>query len=234
MERLQKVLAHAGIASRRKSEELILAGRVKVNGEIVRELGKKVGAGDYIEVDGKPIREEKKIYILLNKPVGYLSTVDDPRGRRTVLDLLADVGGRVYPVGRLDYDTSGLLLLTNDGELTYKLTHPSFEVPKTYLVEVEGKPGRELERLEKGIILEDGLTAPARVERVRTKGNRTFFHLTIHEGRNRQVRKMCAALGYPVKSLKRIRFAYLELGGLPEGQYRYLTEKEIKFLQGLG
>src|SRR5690554_990840 len=233
MERLQKVMAHAGIASRRKAEQLILEGRVKVNGETVRELGRKVSPEDFIEVDGKPIREEKKVYILLNKPVGYISTVDDPRGRRTVLDLVADVKERVYPVGRLDYDTSGLLILTNDGELTYKLTHPSFEVKKTYLVEVEGKPGKELARLEKGVMLSDGMTAPAAVAEVKTDKNSTSFLLTIHEGRNRQVRRMCEAIGYPVKSLKRIKFAFLELADLPEGKYRYLTEKEIKNLQGL-
>lgn len=233
MERLQKVMAHAGIASRRKAEQLILEGRVKVNGETVRELGRKVSPEDFIEVDGKPIREEKKVYILLNKPVGYISTVDDPRGRRTVLDLVADVKERVYPLGRLDYDTSGLLILTNDGELTYKLTHPSFEVKKTYLVEVEGKPGKELARLEKGVMLSDGMTAPAAVAEVKTGKNSTSFLLTIHEGRNRQVRRMCEAIGYPVKSLKRIKFAFLELGDLPEGRYRYLTEKEIKMLQSL-
>lgn len=233
MERLQKVMAHAGIASRRKAEQLILEGRVKVNGETVRELGRKVSPEDFIEVDGKPIREEKKVYILLNKPVGYISTVDDPRGRRTVLDLVADVKERVYPVGRLDYDTSGLLILTNDGELTYKLTHPSFEVKKTYLVEVEGKPGKELARLEKGVMLSDGMTAPAAVAEVKTGKNSTSFLLTIHEGRNRQVRRMCEAIGYPVKSLKRIKFAFLELGDLPEGRYRYLTENEIKMLQSL-
>lgn len=233
MERLQKVMAHAGIASRRKAEQLILEGRVKVNGETVRELGRKVSPEDFIEVDGKPIREEKKVYILLNKPVGYISTVDDPRGRRTVLDLVADVKERVYPVGRLDYDTSGLLILTNDGELTYKLTHPSFEVKKTYLVEVEGKPGKELARLEKGVMLSDGMTAPAAVAEVKTGKNSTSFLLTIHEGRNRQVRRMCEAIGYPVKSLKRIKFAFLELGDMPEGRYRYLTEKEIKMLQSL-
>ena len=231
--RLQKYMAKCGVASRRRSESIILEGRVKVNGETVRELGRKVSPEDFIEVDGKPIREEKKVYILLNKPVGYISTVDDPRGRRTVLDLVADVKERVYPVGRLDYDTSGLLILTNDGELTYKLTHPSFEVKKTYLVEVEGKPGKELARLEKGVMLSDGMTAPAAVAEVKTGKNSTSFLLTIHEGRNRQVRRMCEAIGYPVKSLKRIKFAFLELGDLPEGRYRYLTEKEIKMLQSL-
>ena len=233
MERLQKVIAQAGIASRRKAEELILEGRVRVNGEPVRELGIKVTEDDLVEVDGRPVREEKKVYILLNKPAGYISTVDDPRGRKTVLDLVADVKERVYPVGRLDYDTSGLLILTNDGELTYKLTHPSFEVKKTYLVEVEGNPGKELERLEQGVLLSDGMTAPALVSRVKAGKESTSFQLTIHEGRNRQVRRMCEAIGHPVKSLKRIKFAFLELADLPEGKYRYLTEKEIKNLQGL-
>lgn len=233
MERLQKVMAHAGVASRRKSEELILEGKVKVNGKIVQEIGTKVTSADIIEVDGRVINEEKKIYIILNKPVGYITTVDDPRGRRTVLELVDGVEERIYPVGRLDYDSSGLLILTNDGELTYRLTHPSFMVNKTYLVEVEGDPGGELDRLEKGVLLEDGLTAAAVVEKVRKKRNTTSFHLTIHEGRNRQVRRMCEKIGFPVKRLHRIKFAFLDLQGLSKGKYRYLTDKEIEKLQRL-
>lgn len=233
MERLQKVMAHAGIASRRKSEEIILAGRVRVNGKVVKELGIKVEKNDQIEVDGKPITMEKMVYILLNKPTGYLSTVDDPQGRKTVLDLVGSIKERVYPVGRLDYNTSGLLILTNDGELTYTLTHPSHQVEKTYLVVVKGKPGNILRRLEKGVELEDGITAPARVRGVKEKRGNTLFQLTIHEGRNRQVRRMCEYIGYSVISLARIGFAFLDLKGLEPGEYRYLNTEEVEKLKML-
>lgn len=232
MERLQKVMAHAGIASRRKSEEIISQGRVKVNGQVVTEPGMKVSSEDVLEVDGEIITSEKLVYILLNKPVGYISTVDDTHGRKTVLDLIKDVSQRIYPVGRLDLDTSGLLLLTNDGQLTYKLTHPGHEVDKTYLVEVDGYPGDYIyKKLENGIILEDGLTAPARIKNVRKKGNKTSFELTIHEGRNRQVRRMCEQIGYPVTGLKRIKIDFLTLDGLPDGKYRFLSNYEIKNLK---
>jgi 23S rRNA pseudouridine2605 synthase len=233
MERLQKVMAHAGVASRRRSEEIILQGRVKVNGRVASELGIQVSSADIIEVDGKVISSEKKVYIMLNKPVGYITTVDDPHNRKTVLDLTKEIPQRIYPVGRLDYDTSGLLLLTNDGELTYILTHPSHMVDKTYLVEIEGWPGRELGKLEKGILLEDGITAPARVEGVRKEKETTSFRLTIHEGRNRQVRRMCAAIGHQVKKLRRIRFASLDLMKLPPGKYRHLKKEEIEKLKEL-
>lgn len=233
MERLQKVMAHAGIASRRKSEDIISQGRVKVNGQLVKEMGYKVSDNDIIEVDGKVISREKKVYILLNKPKGYITTVDDPHDRKTVLDLVKGISQRIYPIGRLDYDTSGLLLLTNDGDLTYILTHPSHMINKTYLVDVEGHPGKELDRLEKGIPLEDGLTAPARVEGIERKKNITSFHLTIYEGRNRQVRRMCDYIGYPVKELKRIKFAFLDLHELTTGKFRYLSDKEVERLRGL-
>lgn len=233
MERLQKVMAHAGVASRRKSEEIIKQGRVKVNGKIVTELGVKVNPdSDKIEVDGKIISSEKKVYLLLNKPTGYVTTVDDPRGRKTVLDLIKGVKQRIYPVGRLDYDTSGLLLLTNDGELTYILTHPSHMINKTYQVEVSGKPKKkDFHMLEKGVELEDGLTAPAIVDGIERKGNNTVFYLTIHEGRNRQVRRMCKKIGYPVIKLKRIRFGPLKLNNIPVGKFRYLTDKELESLK---
>lgn len=233
MERLQKVMAHAGIASRRKSEEIILQGRVRVNGETVRELGVKISSTDLIEVDGEVISQEKKVYILVNKPLGYIATVDDPHGRKTVLDLIKGIEERIYPVGRLDFDTSGLLILTNDGDLTYKLTHPSQQVDKTYLVEVEGSPGKELKSLEKGVVLDDGLTAPARVKKIKKGKDSTFFQLSIHEGRNRQVRRMCEYIGYPVKSLERIKFAFLELKGLLRGEYRFLSMKEVEKLKSL-
>lgn len=234
LERLQKVMAHAGVASRRKCEEIIESGRVKVNGEIIRELGVKVSDNDLIEVDGKVISQEKKIYILLNKPTGFITTVDDPRGRRTVLDLIEGVSQRIYPVGRLDYDTSGLLLMTNDGDLTYILTHPSHMINKTYRVEVNGHPEeKDFDRLEKGVFLEDGLTAPARVENIRKKKNTSTFDLTIYEGRNRQVRRMCDKIGYKVEKLQRIRFSFLKLEGLKEGDFRYLDKKEVEKLREL-
>lgn len=235
MERLQKVMAHAGIASRRKSEDIIAEGRVKVNGETVTEMGTKVNPDrDVIEVDGEIISKEKRVYILLNKPQGYICTVDDPRGRNTVLDLVDDVKQRIYPVGRLDYDTSGLLMLTNDGQLTYILTHPSHEINKTYLTEVKGRlDTKNADRLRKGVELEDGMTAPAQLEIKEREENNTLFTLTIHEGRNRQVRRMCEKIGLPVISLKRISVGPLTLEGLSEGEYRNLTDKEIEFLKNL-
>ncbi|MGM0436696.1 MAG: pseudouridine synthase [Bacillota bacterium] len=234
-DRLQKVMAHAGVASRRKSEEIIKQGRVKVNGEIVTEMGVKVEpVVDEIEVDGNIISKEKKVYILLYKPLGYVTTVDDPRGRKTVLDLIDDVKQRIYPVGRLDYNTSGLLLLTNDGELTYVLTHPSYEIEKTYLVEAKGYvDDNKLEKLEKGIKLSDGMTAPGRIELKDRDSFTTKFTLTIHEGRNRQVRRMCKKISNPVKNLERTKFANLNLKGLEPGDYRKLTTKELKKLQNL-
>ncbi len=234
MERLQKIMAHAGVASRRKSEDIISQGRVKVNGQVIKELGYKVSEEDLIEVDEKVISGEKKIYILLNKPKGYISTVDDPRERNTVLDLIKGVSQRIYPVGRLDYNTSGILILTNDGDLTYTLTHPSHMVNKTYLVEVGGKPTKkELDRLEKGIVLEDGLTAPARVEEINREKGVTSFHITIYEGKNRQVRRMCDKIGYSVRNLERIKFAFLDLKGLSTGQFRYISDKEVEKLKNL-
>lgn len=232
MERLQKVMAHAGVASRRKSEDIIKQGRVKVNGSVIRELGIKVSAEDIIEVDGQEINREKKVYILLNKPTGCITTVDDPRDRDTVLDYIQGIKERIYPVGRLDYDTSGLLLLSNDGDLTYKLTHPSHEIDKIYQAEVPGHPSsRIFKQLEKGVKLEDGLTSPASVQDVIKKRNSTIFKLTIHEGRNRQVRRMCSQLGYQMIALKRIGFAFLNLDGVSEGNYRFLSDTEINKLK---
>ncbi|AZO95602.1 pseudouridine synthase [Halocella sp. SP3-1] len=232
MERLQKVMAHAGVASRRKSEDIIKQGRVKVNGSVVRELGVKVSTEDTIEVDGQKINREKKVYVLLNKPSGCITTVNDPRGRDTVLDYIQGIKERIYPVGRLDYDTSGLLLLSNDGDLTYKLTHPSHEIDKIYQVEIPGHPSPGFfKQLEKGVKLEDGLTAPASVQDVIKKGNSTIFILTIHEGRNRQVRRMCSQLDYQVIALKRIGFAFLNLDGVSEGSYRFLSNREVNRLK---
>lgn len=233
MERLQKVMAHAGVASRRKSEEIIAEGRVKVNGETVTEMGFKVDPEkDEIAVDGELITEEKKIYILLNKPEGYITTVSDPEGRPTVMDLIPDLKQRLYPAGRLDYDSSGLLIMTNDGDLTYKLTHPKKEVDKKYRVLARGELSREdFEKFEAGMIIDGQKTAPAEISNVNYRGENTEFDVIIHEGRNRQVRRMCKIAGFPVVYLKRIAFAFLTLEGVKEGEFRYLTEDELQSLK---
>jgi pseudouridine synthase len=230
-ERLQKVLAAAGYGSRRKCEELIASGRVKVNGRIAR-LGDKVDPRrDRIFLDGVPVdlRQDKK-YFLLNKPPGYITTVKDPRGRPTVMDLIHEEG-RLFPVGRLDKDTRGLLLITNDGYLAQKLTHPSHGVRKTYVVLAEGYPTPgALARLRGGVELEDGTTSPAEVRVKGRSGNRCLLEITIKEGRKRQVRRMCAAVGLKVLDLVRIRVGPLELKGVPEGSYRELTAGEVEKL----
>lgn len=243
-DRLQKVLSQAGVASRRHAEKLILDGRVTVNGEKVTALGTKVSVQDQIKVDGCPVkRTEDLCYYLLNKPVSVITSASDPRGRTTVVDLLKDVPVRVYPVGRLDYDTSGLLLLTNDGELAHRLMHPSYGIEKTYRVWVPGPVGiQALETLRQGVLLKDGKTAPAKVERVSdfSKGkNRPskndhleVLEVTIHEGRNRQIRRMFEAIGYLVVKLERIRFGPLNQNLiLRPGTYRPLTIKEVEELR---
>lgn len=228
MERLQKVLAQAGIASRRKSEEMILEGLVAVNGEVVRELGVKVDpVNDEIKVAGKPIAKESLIYILLNKPRGVVTTASDPQGRKTVVQLV-QVPQRVYPVGRLDLDTSGLLLLTNDGALANGLMHPRHEVDKRYRTGVQGFiTDEELQQLEKGVVLEDGITAPAKVKLLKRTHDRSLFDITIHEGRNRQVRRMCETVGHPVITLQRVQLAFLTLGSVVQGEWRQLTPEEV-------
>ena len=235
MERLQKIISQAGIASRRAAEQMITDGRVRVNGKVVTELGTKYDAALVkIEVDGKAIgSSEEKVYFLLNKPKGYISTARDERGRRTVLDLLPHIKERIYPIGRLDNNTEGLLLLTNDGVLMNGLLHPRFEVNKTYIARVETAPtDGELEKLRTGIKLADGLTAPAIVE-LMTDAEKVKVRLTIHEGRNRQVRRMLKAIGHEVLALKRVSFAGLNLNGVKRGKYRALTEKEIATLYRL-
>lgn len=245
MERLQKVMAHAGIASRRKCEELILQGRVRVNGQVVIQLGTKVDPDrDTIEVDGQPITLEEKVYILLHKPRGYLSDTRDFRGRPSALGLVPD-GKRLYPVGRLDAGSEGLLLLTNDGELTYRLTHPRFQHRKEYLALVEGKPTEATRRRMLEGVDHDGQTLRAddvqRLERLgpqaqihgwqQSPRGMTWLRIVLHEGKKRHIRRMCAALGHPVRRLIRTRIESLELGDLPVGKWRYLTEGEVERLR---
>lgn len=235
-ERLQKVMAEFGVASRRKCEEMIAAGKVKVNGGIITELGTKVDKlKDAIEVDGKIIMcSESRVYILLNKPVGYITSAKDQFGRPTVLDLLKGVSVRVFPIGRLDYDTEGLILLTNDGEITYRITHPKHNIDKTYRALINGEADiKDIESFKNGIAIEDYTTAPAKLEIIRhIKGN-SIVDITIHEGKNRQVRKMCAAIGHEVIWLKRIRIGKIELGELKIGEWRYLSDAEVEYLKAL-
>jgi len=235
-ERLQKYLATHGIASRRAAEQMIAEGRVKVNGYVVQEMGYKMTPGkDRVSVDDTPVEQKQEMrYILLHKPAGYICSVADEKGRRTVLDLLPEVSERIYPVGRLDYDTAGLLLLTNDGALTHHLLHPSHQVDKTYLAEVEGHPDKTaIQRLRNGVRLSDGRTAPAKVYVVRSKEESTLVEITIHEGRNRQVRRMMDAVGHPVLHLKRTRLAFLDVKDVPMGTWRELTLDEVKRLKKL-
>lgn len=236
MERLQKVIAHAGIASRRKAEQLILDGKVKVNGKIVRELGVKVSNQDRVEVEGIPVEREEPVYFLLYKPKGVISSVKDDKGRKVVTDFLEEMDKRVYPIGRLDYDTSGLLLLTNDGEFANLLMHPRYEIEKVYVAKVKGIPNKtELRQLEKGVKLEDGMTAPAKVKimSIDKRKQTAIIEMTIHEGRNRQVRRMFEKIGHPVLKLKREKYAFLDLRGLRPGDVRELSPHEVKQLRHL-
>ncbi|MGG1399549.1 23S rRNA pseudouridine(2605) synthase RluB [Bacillus salipaludis] len=236
MERLQKVMAAAGIASRRKSEELIKEGKVKVNGKIVTELGIKVSANDKVEVNEIPIEREVPVYFLLYKPRGVISSVSDDKGRKVVTDFFSEFKERIYPVGRLDYDTSGLLLMTNDGEFANLLMHPRNEIEKVYVAKVKGIPQKEsLRKLEKGIRLEDGKTAPAKVKMLSLdkKKQTAIVEIIIHEGRNRQVKRMFEAIGHEVLKLKRERYGFLTLNGLSVGDARELTPHEVKQLRAL-
>ena len=233
-ERLQKVLAHRGVASRRASEELILAGRVRVNGAVVTELGVKVDpALDVITVDGSETKEETRpVIVALNKPKGFVSTVSDPHAEKTVMMLVNMEGRRLYPVGRLDKDSRGLLLMTDDGELANRLLHPSHEAEKVYEVRARGDMGAlQFEKLTTGVELEDGRTAPARVENVRVDGKLIAFRITIKEGKKRQVRRMVRALGAHVYDLRRVEFAGISLGILPEGHWRELSRAETDRLR---
>lgn len=232
--RLQRYLALCGIASRRASETLIREGRVTVNGAIAA-LGSSVDPDhDEVRVNGKPIRRERPVYILLHKPKGTITTVDDSQGRRTVLDCLQGVRARVYPVGRLDLDVSGVLLLTNDGELAQRLTHPRYGVTKVYIATVRGHVSDEaLRRLETGVPLADGVSAPARAAILGRDKDTTRLRLTLHEGRKREVKRMCAEIGHDVVKLRRTLFAGIEAGSLRPGQWRWLRPAEVAHLRRL-
>jgi 23S rRNA pseudouridine2605 synthase len=228
--RLAKYLAHAGVASRRAAEEIVRDGRVTVDGEVVSDPARDVGDGHAVTVDGRRVAgAEERVVWAVHKPAGVVSTAKDTHGRRTVVDLVDARGARLYPVGRLDAESTGLILLTNDGELANALTHPRFEVPKTYRVRVARGPvsDRAVRRLREGVQLDDGMTAPARVRR----DGRDVLEITIHEGRNRQVRRMCEAVGHRVLELQRIAFGPLRLGDLPPGRARRVTGAELARLR---
>lgn len=236
--RINKYIASCGVASRRKSEEIILSGRVKVNGNTVKELSYNIDENnDVVEIDGEKIGlSEKHVYIVLNKPEGYITTVKDQFDRPSVLDLVKDIDERVYPIGRLDYETSGILILTNDGDLTYKLTHPKHEVDKTYIARMKGIPtAEEIKNFESGLIIEDYKTAPAKIKILEYSREKDFSkcEIKIHEGRNRQVRKMCRAINHPVLRLRRASVGKINLRGLKIGEYRHLTKEEVDYLKSI-
>lgn len=233
-ERLQKLLSMAGVASRRLSEDLIRQGRVTVNGAVITELGTKADPErDEVRVDGRRVRPQRRMrYILLNKPRGYVTTRHDPQGRPTVMDLLKSVHEYVYPVGRLDYDSEGLLLLTNDGDLAARLTHPRHEVERVYEARVRGVPdSHALDRLARGVVIDDRRTAPARVELLETREDQAIVHIALHEGRQRQVRHMFEAVGHPVIRLRRVRLGPIADENLTTGYWRELTPREIARLR---
>jgi pseudouridine synthase len=233
-ERLQKFLSRAGVASRRAAEELISAGRVTVNGAVVGTLGEKVTAGlDEVRVDGSVVEPPGRLwYLVLHKPAGVVTTLDDPQGRPTVARFIPDGAPRLFPVGRLDYATTGLLLLTNDGQFAHLMMHPRHHVPKVYRAEVDGVPDREdLRRLREGIELDDGLTAPASAAVVEKRDGRAVVEMTLREGRKRQVRRMLSAVGHPVRVLKRIAYGPVTLGQLAEGSVRALRDDEVSALR---
>ncbi|MFH1216351.1 MAG: pseudouridine synthase [Pseudomonadota bacterium] len=230
-ERLQKILASSGVGSRRKAEEYIRQGMVTIDGQVVTDMGIKIDpAAHQILLNGKSIQSsEEKIYILLHKPTGYVTTLSDPQGRPIVTSLLSGIKQRVFPVGRLDLDTEGALLLTNDGELAQRILHPSFEVKKTYVAKVAGKPSSDkIKLLESGVMVEGRRTSPASVKVLQQNSRFSLLEITIHEGRKRQVRKMCAAIGHRVLALKRLSYGNLQLGSLPSGKFRILRKKDIE------
>lgn len=234
--RLQKYLGECGVASRRKSEKLIEGGLVAVNGVIVTELGVKVHTHkDIVTYKGEKITlSQEQVYIMLHKPEGYITTAKDQFGRPTVLDIITDVSSRIYPVGRLDYDTSGLLIMTNDGDLTYKLTHPKHDIEKTYIARVLGVPSSEsLQKFRNGLMLDDFKTSKAKIEIIKDEGRFSSLKIVIKEGKNRQVRKMCENIGHRAIALKRIATGKIFLGDLKRGQYRDLTKSEVSYLKSL-
>lgn len=234
LERIQKVIARAGIASRREAEQMVLEGRVTVNGKIIDQLGFKVDPlKDHIKIDGKRLPPpEPKVTFLLNKPKGYLSTVSDPLGRPTVMDLMRGVRWRVYPLGRLDFDAEGVLLMTNDGELFYRLSHPRFSIPRTYWAKVEGIPEEKaLRRLQRGLRLEDGPAKARSVRILRRTERHCWIEAVVTEGRNHLIKRMFLAVGHPVLKLKRVAFGPIRLGDLPPGQFRMLTGEELEQLK---
>ena len=235
MERLQKVMASCGVASRRKAEEMITAGLVKVNGEVVTELGTKVSDKDEIEVNGKLITREDKVYYLINKPREVITSTDDDKGRRVITDLI-QTDARIYPVGRLDYDTTGALLLTNDGEFSNIITHPKSNVDKVYLAKLEGIiKGEDINKLKDGVMLDNTKVSASRVKlkKINSTNNTCMVEITIHEGKNHQVKRMFEAVGYHVEKLKRIRIGIFTVDDLKSGEYRKLTPKEVAIVYSL-
>ena len=234
--RLNKYIAQAGVCSRRKADELIANGNVKINGAVVTEMGAQVEEGDKVVVNGKPIEAEtaKKVYVALNKPLGYVTTMSDDKDRLTVADLVADIPERLFPVGRLDYNTTGLLIMTNDGDLTYSLTHPKHEVYKTYIATVAGVvSNKRVAQLRKGVDIGGFVTSPAKVKVLKQNPRSAVVEIQIREGKNRQVRKMFATVGNKVQSLERVAIGDLKLGRLMSGHYRKLTRQEIEYLKSL-
>lgn len=233
--RLNKYIASAGICSRRKADELIAAGNVKINGAVMREMGYDVQEGDRVSVNGRPVEAEgNKVYVAVNKPKGYITSMDDDRDRATVAQLVSDIPERLFPVGRLDYNTTGLLLMTNDGDLAYRLTHPKHEVYKTYVALVSGiVSNARLARLRKGVDIGGFITSPAKVRVIKQNQRSTVVEISIREGKNRQVRKMFKAVGNTVIELERIAIGDVRLGHMQQGHYRKLTRREIEYLKGL-
>lgn len=233
--RLNKYIAYAGVCSRRKADELISNGNVKINGVVVKEMGVDVAEGDVVEVNGSVINaEHKNVYVAVNKPLGYITSMEDDKGRATVAELVADIPERLFPVGRLDYNTTGLLIMTNDGQLTYTLTHPKHEVYKTYVAKVAGViSDARIAKLRRGIDIGGFVTSPAKVRLIKQMPRYAIVEIKIREGKNRQVRKMFAAVGNKVQELKRTEMGEIKLGRLMEGHYRKLTRQEIEYLKSL-
>ncbi len=233
--RLQKYIASCGVTSRRKAEELIQQGRVKVNGEIIDKMGQVVGENDQVELDGVVIKpDEEKVYYMLNKPTGFITSASDEQGRPTVIDLVSDTDVRVFPVGRLDYNTSGLLLLTNDGQMSYKLMHPQHEIKKTYVAKIQGNiSSKDIHHLMRGVDIGGYITAKASAKILKQKNNTSQVEIIIHEGKNRQVRKMFKAIGYQVVELERTAIGELRLGRLKQGHYKKLSKSELDYLMKL-